>query len=126
MGQICLQALRTSSIFSACAAMPLTVHLLRCCQYWEHGDRSEDLAASLKCSICCNFFANFSELGHAEVRSTRDSRRSLRRIHRQEGKRCMLAFLKLVADFSRGCAHPAMHPPIPTTHPHPTIQRPEP
>jgi len=34
----------------------------------------------------------------------------------------MLAFLKLVADFSRGCAHPAMQPPIPATHPHPATQ----
>ena len=35
----------------------------------------------------------------------------------------MLAFLKLVADFSRGCAHPAMQPPIPTTHPTPQRER---
>jgi hypothetical protein len=34
----------------------------------------------------------------------------------------MLAFLKMVADFSRGCAHPAMQPPIPATHPHPSAQ----
>src|SRR5215208_1376710 len=31
----------------------------------------------------------------------------------------MLAFLKSSADFSRGCAHLAMQPPIPTTHPTP-------
>src|SRR5215218_20568 len=34
----------------------------------------------------------------------------------------MLAFLKLAADFSRG-AHPAVRPPIPTTHPHPATQK---
>jgi hypothetical protein len=34
----------------------------------------------------------------------------------------MLAFLKLAADFARGCAHPAMRPPISATHPHPAIR----
>jgi hypothetical protein len=29
----------------------------------------------------------------------------------------MLAFLKSDADFSRGCARPAMQPPISATHP---------
>jgi hypothetical protein len=38
----------------------------------------------------------------------------------------MLAFLKSGADFSKGCAHPAMQPPIPATHPRPATQRPEP
>jgi hypothetical protein len=33
----------------------------------------------------------------------------------------MLASLKLGADFSRWCAHPAMRPPIPATHPRPSI-----
>jgi hypothetical protein len=28
----------------------------------------------------------------------------------------MLASLKPAVDFSKGCAHPAMQPPIPTTH----------
>jgi hypothetical protein len=40
-----------------------------------------------------------------------------------EDKRCMLAFLKLVADFSSGCAHPAMRPPIPATHPYPVTRK---
>jgi hypothetical protein len=31
----------------------------------------------------------------------------------------MLVSLELDADFSRGCARPAMQPPIPTTHPNP-------
>src|SRR5215207_6291882 len=36
MGQICWQAVCTTSIFSlACAAIPLTVHLLPCYQYYE-------------------------------------------------------------------------------------------
>src|SRR5215204_2009710 len=36
MGEICWQALCTTSIFSlACAAIPLTVHLLPCYQYYE-------------------------------------------------------------------------------------------
>jgi hypothetical protein len=35
------------------------VHLLPCYQYYGHGDRSEDFAASPKCSIYCNFLANF-------------------------------------------------------------------
>src|SRR5215208_7082456 len=35
MGQICWQALRTSSISSACVTIPLTVHLLPCYQYYE-------------------------------------------------------------------------------------------
>jgi hypothetical protein len=34
-----------------------------------------------------------------------------------EFKRCMLALPKLSADFSMGCVHPAMQPPIPATHP---------
>ena len=29
----------------------------------------------------------------------------------------MLASLKLATDFSKVCAHPAMQPPIPATHP---------
>ena len=61
-------------------------------------------------------------LGLYELARIPNSGSSLRRIYRQEGKRCMLAFLKLVADFSRGCAHPAMQPPIPATHPHPATQ----
>src|SRR5918995_6722679 len=40
-----------TSISLACAAIPLTVHLLPCYQYYENGDRSEGLAASLKCTI---------------------------------------------------------------------------
>jgi hypothetical protein len=32
-----------TSIFSACGAIPLTVHLLPCHQYYEYGDRNEDL-----------------------------------------------------------------------------------
>ena len=39
----------------------------------------------------------------------------------QEDKRCMLVSLKLVADFSRGCARPPMQPPIPATHPRPAL-----
>src|SRR5215207_9564537 len=35
----------------------------------------------------------------------------------QEAKRCMLVLTKPMADFSRGCAHPAMRPPISATHP---------
>jgi hypothetical protein len=31
----------------------------------------------------------------------------------------MLVSVELDADFSAGCAHPAMRPPIPATHPHP-------
>jgi hypothetical protein len=30
----------------------------------------------------------------------------------------MLVFVELGADFSRGCARPAMQPPISATHPH--------
>jgi hypothetical protein len=41
----------------------------------------------------------------------------VRRNYYQEDKRCMLAFLKSAADFSRGCAHLAMQPPISATHP---------
>ena len=37
----------------------------------------------------------------------------------------MLAFLKSGADFSKGCAHPAMQPPIPATHPR-SAKEPEP
>src|SRR5215211_4410173 len=45
----------------------------------------------------------------------------------QGDKRCTIAFLKMVADFSRGCAHQAMRPPISATHPHPTnAEEPEP
>jgi hypothetical protein len=40
----------------------------------------------------------------------------------QGDKRCTIAFLKMVADFSRGRAHPAMQPPISATHPHPAIR----
>src|SRR5215210_3724349 len=36
-----------------------------------------------------------------------------------EDKRCMLVSAKPRADFSRGCAHPAMQPSISTTHPYP-------
>ena len=35
----------------------------------------------------------------------------------------MLAFLKLVADFSRGCAHPEMQQPISATPPPPSLKR---
>jgi hypothetical protein len=35
----------------------------------------------------------------------------------QEVKRYMLVSVKPMADFSRGCAHPAMRPPISATHP---------
>src|SRR5215218_9361718 len=35
----------------------------------------------------------------------------------------MLAPMKPGADFSRGCAHPAMQPPIPATHPRPATQK---
>jgi hypothetical protein len=35
----------------------------------------------------------------------------------QEPKRYMLVSVKPMADFSRGCAHPAMRPPISATHP---------
>src|SRR5215217_2541352 len=35
----------------------------------------------------------------------------------------MLVSLKLMADFSRWCAHPVMQPPIPTTHPHPAARK---
>src|SRR5215218_2114746 len=38
----------------------------------------------------------------------------------------MLAFLTLVADFARWCAHPATRPPISATHPRPAVQSPEP
>jgi hypothetical protein len=34
----------------------------------------------------------------------------------------MLVSVELDADFSVGCAHPAMQPPIPTTYPHPAIR----
>jgi hypothetical protein len=46
----------TTSISLACAAISLTVHLLPCYQYYEHGDRSEGLAASLKCTIFYYFY----------------------------------------------------------------------
>src|SRR5215212_158451 len=42
---------------------------------------------------------------------------SSRRLTCQRDKRCMLVSMKLGADFSRGCAHPAMQPPISATHP---------
>jgi hypothetical protein len=54
---------------------------------------------------------NFREIVIADVQR--------RRIYCQEGKRCMLAFLKTGADFWRGYAHPAMQPPIPAPHPLP-------
>src|SRR5215203_4320467 len=41
-----------------------------------------------------------------------------------EDKPCMLAFLKLAADFSRGCACPAPRDSISMTHPHPSIPEP--
>jgi hypothetical protein len=45
----------------------------------------------------------------------------------QEDKRCMLARLKSSADFSKGCAHLAMQPPLSATHPPPRNTRePEP
>jgi hypothetical protein len=42
----------------------------------------------------------------------------------RRNKRCMLVSTRLGADFSIGCAHPAMQPPISATHPHPN-KRPE-
>src|SRR5215213_7884284 len=45
-------------------------------------------------------------------------RAELSKYHPVIGKRCMLASTKLMADFSRGCAHPAMQPPFSATHPH--------
>src|SRR5829696_4029036 len=42
-------------------------------------------------------------------------------------KQYMLVTVKLGADFSRGCAHPAMQPPISATHPPPrNAKKPEP
>src|SRR5215218_11493859 len=58
-----------------------------------------------------------------DVRFLSEEEPNHRRFTYKGGKRCMLAFLKLVADFSRGCSHPAMQPPIPTTHPHPAARK---
>jgi hypothetical protein len=46
-----------------------------------------------------------------------------RKITSDEGKRCMLVTAKTGADFSRGCAPPAIRPRIPATHsPHSSIR----
>src|SRR5215208_2928240 len=52
----------TTSISLACAAISLTVHLLPCYRYREHDDRSEGLAASLKCTIFY-YFTSIKRLG---------------------------------------------------------------
>ena len=41
----------------------------------------------------------------------------------EEYKRCMLTSSKPGADFSRGCARPAMRPPSSATYPHPASQK---
>src|SRR5215217_4247167 len=58
-----------------------------------------------------------------DVRFLSEEEPNHRRFTYKGGKQCMLASTKLVADFSRGCAHPAMQPPIPTTHPHPAARK---
>ena len=90
-----------------------------------------DRYASCKASISRNFaemqlqkFIPKSRAWRTWGRIKRPNKRRSRRdpgnlLPLCEAKRCMLAFLKLVADFSRGCAHLAMLPPISATHPTP-------